>query len=177
MGVANFKEGAAVREGGSSGGGGRQGDTAIGGPADRDRDELRAMIAEVQVLLGEIVERPGWLPDELRELYKSALNAIEVNFDEVDHALSDPEINERLGKAGLLGPPWRLKHAVWERFKGLGGAGKKAAGLVLRVADTIIGSVAVIIPAAEGISEVKEMVEHGIDGMSLVDEARGGPVR
>jgi hypothetical protein len=170
MGVSGLGEGEGISHG--SGGGGTRG-TALGGPADRDRDELRALFAEVQVLLRETVQREGWLPDELISQYAAALVAIEANFEEVDNALSDPEINERLDRVGLLGTPFRLKHAVWVWCKGLGQTGKKATALVLRVADTIIGSVAVVIPAAEGITEVKDMVLHGIEGKTLLDETRG----
>jgi hypothetical protein len=159
-----------IEGGGDRGdGGGRE--TELGGPADRDRDELSAMLKEVHDLLGEIIQRGGWLPDDFQPMYLEALRSIEGNFLDVDRALSDAAINERLASVGLIGAPWRLKHGVWELFKGLARTGKTGAVLVLRVADTIIGSVAVVIPVAEGITEVKEMVEHGIRGKTLLDQA------
>lgn len=157
---------------GAGGGGGGGFGTALGGPADRDRDDLRKILAELQVLLGEIVGRDGWLPDELAPHYEAALTAIEDNFHDVDLALAEPRSNARLREVGLLGAPFRLKHSVWEACKGLGQTSKKATALLLRVADTILGTVAVVVPAAEGIIEVKEMVEHGIELKMLRDEAQ-----
>jgi hypothetical protein len=158
-----------------AGDGGRQGATALGGPADKDREELRAFFKDVQVLLRDIVRRQGWLPDELRPQYEAALDALDPTFEEVDQALSDPAVNDQLGEAGLLGAAWKLKHDVWVWIKGFGHTGKRATALGLRTADTIIGSVAIFIPPAELISEGKEMVGHGIEGKALLDEARAHP--
>lgn len=173
VGVSGYQEGEEAPAGGAGGGGGGQGATAVGGPSDRDRQELRAIFVDVQAVLHDLVEREGWLPDELRPQFGDALTAIEGNFADVDRALSDPEINGQLDEVGLLGAPFRLKHDVWVWCKEFGHTGKKATVFMLRVADTIIGSAAVIIPAAEGITEVKEMVEHGIEGKTLLDETRG----
>ncbi len=141
--------------------------------SQEDREALRRFVTEVRDVLTHVVrgqpellgDAAGDLDEALTELEgEGILERVEQDLLEAEYA-DEPDERGRtlLSRVGLTGANLRVKLRGWSRAY----EGWQSNGLTLRPvfrwANTILGSLAGVVGAAESLKEYKESVENAYE--------------
>ncbi len=145
-----------------------------------ERHQLSDMLIAAEEVLQALVERAESEPVDAEEyaLLLDAWPEVRQAFARARHALeaqseAGAELDARLRDAGLLGMQLRMKLGIfWRVHRLFGGwpqdrrsrsSWRKATVRLLRVLNIILGSLAVVIPPVEAVSEFKDFLEIVLD--------------
>lgn len=143
--------------------------------AVEDRQQLRVFVGELREFLEVAVHGDGVVSGEVvGQMTDAFVEAVEAGvFERVEAQLAsdaldqpadaeDPSGPDRLGAVGLAGANLALKTSGWRRAReAMGGVfAPRAARRMFRWANTILGSLAVVVPPAEVLKELKEATEN-----------------
>lgn len=139
---------------------------------EEDRRDLQQFIEEFRDLMEDVTgpRHPGLLSPTRRDELRAAFEELTDVFTQVRDALENPDIETSaipprtlsLTDADLIGPNRERKISGFrrglERFRDW--ASRKTLGRAFRWANTILGSLAGVIPGAEALKELKEYAEN-----------------
>jgi hypothetical protein len=135
-------------------------------PTLEERALLANVVNEVYELCDETI-RSAWLPRDMIQQYDEALLRVNVAMqDGLEILLSDdPEVSERLDRAGLGGAELDLKVTGWRRWLRRFRE-RRTTGLLRRAfkwGNVILGSLSSVVVAFEPLREIKESIEAGLE--------------
>lgn len=136
-------------------------------------EHLSLVLQELKAVLAELVESTSYMPPELREVYAAAWDDLEKRgyIDQAIAALRGPAVDDLLAAHGLVGPQRVAKteslNAAAEERNRRGGWGPFKA--LLGYFDSILGSLAGVLPWLDAVKEFKEISEASAE---LANEAR-----
>jgi len=148
----------------------------------RDVETLQHLLRIVNAFLSWLVADSPFVPQDIRGAFLEVLPTVQgrVSAAAADLAtVNDTEhrIWRELDDAGMVGPPLRLKVAIWRRAAGAVTAPQPAMGFVgralrplVKLLNSWLGSLKAAFPPLELVKEYKEGVEVVID-----EQHRGNP--
>ena len=154
--------------------------------AVEDRQQLQVFVGELRAFLEVAVHGGGVVSGEAADQMMAAFTETvdagvfrrveeHLGSDALDEPADaeDPSGPDRLQAVGLGGANLALKTSGWRRAReAMGGVfAPRAARRMFRWANTILGSLAVVVPPAEALKELKEATENTYE--DVLDVAGG----
>jgi hypothetical protein len=131
-----------------------------------DREQLIGFLTTLRTVINEVLERPpGFLDPEMRTLFLDAWLEVRGAFDVAVGYLQDDELDEGLARVGLTSLQLSLKLGGFRRAlqHWFNRRTRGALRRLLAWADTILDSLAAVMPPAEVIREYKECLKNEAD--------------
>jgi hypothetical protein len=155
---------------------------------ESERERLQRFLDELRELIDDVLRHPEWFPPELRAPLDKAWSVVSGRIGEIRSAITESEYQAALDAEGFTGPEFALKMAVWDEALHRARQGPLSTPRpkwwqavldwlrpiqgVLKIANTILGSIGEVIPGAGAVDEFKKMLEGALD---LGDG--GGPIK
>lgn len=133
-----------------------------------DQTDLRDFLNETEALLTEIIDRRAeFIPEELQPYFVEAWPEVRASISTAkDDLFTRVVVSDRLPSAGLTGKQLALKLFAFRRSVDalkLGGWSRRLLKRVLDWLNTILGSLASVLPGVDAIKEFKEAIENALD--------------